>query len=75
MKRPKLDVDHFFAQFHNHHHYVEHGPEERRPEWWELPEPRKSGGRVDFARGGFAKQTDNLIDRALAAAKAAGRGR
>lgn len=74
-KRHHIPAEHFMAQFHNHDHYVEHGPDEHRPEWWQLPAPRKQGGRVDFARGGFAQQTNTLIDRALTAAKAVGRGR
>jgi hypothetical protein len=41
-------------QFHNHHHYEEHGPYDRRPEWWQLPEPRARGGRIDFRNGGRA---------------------
>ena len=52
MKRPKLDIDAFHAQFHNHDHYRHHESGEHRHEWWELPEPRKRGARVDFRNGG-----------------------
>lgn len=47
-KKHVIPADHFMEQFHNHHHYAEYGPDERRPEWWELPEPRARGGRIDF---------------------------
>lgn len=52
MKKHHIPAGHFMEQFHNHHHYVEYGPDERRPEWWELPEPRARGGRIDFRKGG-----------------------
>ena len=51
-KKHHIPAEHFMEQFHNHHHYEEHGPNDHRPEWWELPEPRKRGGRVDFRNGG-----------------------
>ncbi len=54
MKRPKLDIDAFHAQFHNHDHYRHHESGEHRLEWWEQPEPRKRGARVDFRNGGRA---------------------
>ena len=53
-KKHVIPAEHFMEQFHNHHHYEEHGPNEDRPEWWELPEPRKGGGRVNFRNGGRA---------------------
>lgn len=53
-RKHHIPAEHFMEQFHNHHHYVEHGPDESHPEWWELPEPRKRGGRVDFRNGGRA---------------------
>ena len=59
-KRHHIPEEHFMEQFHNHHHYAEYGPEERRPEWWELPEPRARGGRVDFGH-----QSQSMIDHAL----------
>lgn len=52
MKRPKLEIDDFHAQFHNHDHYHHHESGEHRLEWWEQPEPRKRGARVDFRNGG-----------------------
>lgn len=58
MKKHIIPAEHFMEQFHNHHHYVEHGPDERRPEWWELPEPRARGGRIDFRNGGRVGYAD-----------------
>jgi len=58
VKRPKLEIDDFHAQFHNHDHYHHHESGEHRLEWWELPEPRKRGGRVDFRNGGRAGYAD-----------------
>ncbi len=57
-KKHHIPAEHFMEQFHNHHHYEEHGPNDHRPEWWELPEPRKRGGRVDFRNGGRAGYAD-----------------
>ena len=54
MKRPKLEIDDFHAQFHNHDHYHHHESGEHRLEWWEQPEPRKRGARMDYRNGGRA---------------------
>jgi hypothetical protein len=65
-KKHVIPAEHFMEQFHNHHHYEEHGPNEDRPEWWELPEPRKGGGRVDFRNGGRAGYAPSgIVSRAL----------
>lgn len=58
MKKHIIPEEHFMEQFHNHHHYQEYGPDERRPEWWELPEPRARGGHVNF-------YGPSAVDRAL----------
>ena len=57
MKRPKLEIDDFHAQFHNHDHYHHHESGEHRLEWWEQPEPRKRGARMDYRNGGRAGYT------------------
>lgn len=57
-KKHIIPAEHFMEQFHNHHHYVEYGPDERRPESWELPEPRARGGRIDFRNGGRVGYAD-----------------
>ena len=71
MTRPKLDIDDFYAQFHNHEHYQHYEPGEHRPEWWELGRPtRATGGPVFRASAKDGKTTHpatgkSIVDRAL----------
>lgn len=61
-----IPAEHFMEQFHNHRHYEEHGPNDQRPEWWQLPEPRARGGRIDFRNGGrVGHAPGGIVSRAL----------